>query len=77
MGRFPHPLSELVQKGRLEWNSIHEMCDVVVGRVPARTSKKQIITFKESGGGFGDIAFANWLYAQAREKGMGQEWNID
>ena len=76
IGRFPHHLLELVQKGRLEWNSVHEMCDVVVGRVPGRTSEKQIITFKESGGGFGDIAFANWLYGQAREKGLGQEWNI-
>jgi ornithine cyclodeaminase len=76
IGRFPHHLVELVQKGQLEWNSVHEMCDVVVGRVPGRTSEKQIIIFKESGGGFGDIAFANWLYGQAREKGMGQEWNI-
>ncbi len=76
IGRFPHHLVELVQKGQLEWNSVHEMCDVVVGRVPGRTSEKQIIIFKESGGGFGDIAIANWLYGQAREKGMGQEWNI-
>ncbi|NIO12128.1 MAG: hypothetical protein GTO40_30540 [Deltaproteobacteria bacterium] len=74
IGRFPHTLVELVEKGQLEWESIHELCDVVVGRAPARTSAKEIITFRESGGGYGDLAFASWLYEQAREKGMGQEW---
>jgi ornithine cyclodeaminase/alanine dehydrogenase-like protein (mu-crystallin family) len=32
--------------------------------------------FKGAGGGSGDIAFANWIYAQARQKGSGQEWNF-
>ncbi len=73
---YPHHLLKLVQQGQLDWGSVREMCDVVVGRVPGRSSEKQIIIFKESGGGFGDIAFANWVYGQAREKGLGQEWNI-
>jgi ornithine cyclodeaminase/alanine dehydrogenase-like protein (mu-crystallin family) len=39
-------------------------------------SAEEIIVFKASGGGFGDSAFANWIYAQARQKGLCQEWNF-
>jgi len=77
LGRYRHRLLELVKAGEIEWGSVKEMCDVVVGRVPGRTSQDEIIVFKESQGGFGDIAFANWVYDQARQKGLGQEWNLD
>ena len=76
LGRYPNPLLKLIQQGQLDWSSVHEMCEVIVGRVPKRSSKKQVIIFKESGGGFGDIAFASWIYQKAREKGLGQEWDI-
>jgi alanine dehydrogenase len=76
LGQYRHQLLELVKNGKIEWNSVIQMCDVVGGRAPARKSADEIVVFKESGGGFGDIAFADWIYAQARKKGLGQEWSF-
>jgi ornithine cyclodeaminase len=77
VGRYRHQLLELVKTGQIEWGSVEEMCDIVVGRVPGRTLQDEIIVFKESQGGFGDIAFANWIYEEARKKGLGREWSLD
>jgi ornithine cyclodeaminase/alanine dehydrogenase-like protein (mu-crystallin family) len=76
LGQYRHQLLELVKDGKMDWASVHEMCDVVVGRGPARSSDEEIIVFKESQGGYGDIAFASWIYVQARKKGLGQEWDF-
>ncbi|HEY3167858.1 MAG TPA: hypothetical protein VGK57_11550 [Candidatus Binatia bacterium] len=37
---------------------------------------KKLLFSRRSGGGFGDSAFATWVYAQARQKGLCQEWNF-
>ena len=76
LGQYRHQLLELVHDGKVKWASVAEMCEVVAGQGPARTSTDEIIIFKESGGGFGDVAFANWIYAQARNKGLGREWDF-
>ena len=76
IGRYRHELLELVKAGRIEWGSVAEMCDIVVARARGRTSEDQIIVFKESQGGFGDIAFASWVYDQARQRGLGLEWGV-
>lgn len=73
VGQYTHQLLELVKTGRIDWqNSVHEMGDVIVGRAPGRTSPGQTIVFKESQGGFGDIAFAARIYAEAVSRGRGQ-----
>ena len=77
VGRYTHQLLELVKAGRLSWERIPLLCDIAVGRVPGRTSAAPILVFKESQGGYGDIAFANWIYAKARERGLGTEWAVD
>ena len=75
VGQYRHRLLELTEGGQLEWSGVREMWEVVVGRVAARTSPEQTIVFKESQGGTGDVAFAGWVYARARERGLGQEWS--
>jgi len=37
---------------------------------------KKLLFLRRSGGGFGDSAFANWIYERARQKGLRQEWNF-
>jgi ornithine cyclodeaminase/alanine dehydrogenase-like protein (mu-crystallin family) len=74
---YPHRLLDLVRAGQLAWDAVPELCDVVVGRAPGRSADDETIVFKESQGGFGDLAFANWVYARARERGLGQEWAAD
>jgi ornithine cyclodeaminase/alanine dehydrogenase-like protein (mu-crystallin family) len=76
LGQYRHQLLELVKDGKIDWRSVIEMCDIVAGRAPARTAAEEIIIFKESGGGFGDVAFADWIYTEARKKGLGQEWSF-
>ena len=72
----PLPLVELADEGRLLWDKIPELGDVVCGRVPGRKSAAEITIFKESQGGFGDVAFAAWLYEEARRRKLGREMEL-
>jgi alanine dehydrogenase len=76
VGRYPHQLLKLIEAGRLDWSAVHELSDILVGRAPGRTAPNQLTLFKESQGGFGDVAFADWVYARARERGIGQQWQF-
>lgn len=69
----PLPLLELAAEGRLSWSGIYELGEVVSGRVPGRGAADEINVFRESQGGFGDVAFAAWVYDEARRRGLGQE----
>ena len=69
----PHPLIELGGEGKLPWEKIPELGDVGCGRAAGRKSPKEITVFKESQGGFGDVAFATWVYEEARRRRLGRE----
>lgn len=69
----PLPLLQLIDQGNLTWNQIHELGDLVAGRVPGRADLKEITVFRESQGGFGDVGFAAWVYEEALRKGLGRE----
>jgi ornithine cyclodeaminase/alanine dehydrogenase-like protein (mu-crystallin family) len=56
------PLIELAAAGKLSWSRIPELGELVVGDVAGRHSREEINIFRESQGGYGDIAFAAWLY---------------
>lgn len=72
----PLPLAELAADGRLPWRKIPELGDLVTGRVLGRTSAQELTIFKESQGGFGDMAFAAWVYEEALRRGLGREVEI-
>ncbi|HEY7062294.1 MAG TPA: hypothetical protein VII06_12510 [Chloroflexota bacterium] len=76
VGRYPHQLLKLIEAGRLAWSAIPELCELVGGRAARRTAPDELIIFKESQGGFGDVAFAAWAYERARERGVGREWDF-
>jgi ornithine cyclodeaminase/alanine dehydrogenase-like protein (mu-crystallin family) len=67
------PLVELTAEGKLSWSRIPELGEVVIGRVPGRESRDEINIFRESQGGYGDIAFAAWIYEEAKRAGLGKE----
>ena len=69
----PLPLLQLIDQGKLTWDQIHELGDLVAGRVPGRADLKEITAFRESQGGFGDVGFAAWVYEEALRKGLGRE----
>jgi ornithine cyclodeaminase/alanine dehydrogenase-like protein (mu-crystallin family) len=70
------PLPELIAEGKFSWEKIPELGDVVCGRAAGRKSAEEINIFKESQGGFGDVAFAKWLYEEARRRKLGREMEL-
>jgi len=69
----PLPLAELAADGRLPWGKIPELGDLVTGRAIGRESAQELTIFKESQGGFGDMAFAAWIYEEALRRRLGRE----
>jgi ornithine cyclodeaminase/alanine dehydrogenase-like protein (mu-crystallin family) len=69
----PIPLLELITEGKLSWSEVHELGDLVTGRVSGRNNREEINLFRESQGGFGDVAFAACVYEEAVRRGLGKK----
>jgi ornithine cyclodeaminase/alanine dehydrogenase-like protein (mu-crystallin family) len=61
-----------VQAGKLNWEDVVELADVVAGRVPGRRSPEEITLFESQGIALEDVAAARMVYERAREVGAGQ-----
>jgi ornithine cyclodeaminase/alanine dehydrogenase-like protein (mu-crystallin family) len=70
------PLLQLVDEGKLTWEKVPELGDLVTGRCSGRDCLDDITVFRESQGGFGDVAFAAWVYEEALKKGLGRELEL-
>ncbi|HXS41087.1 MAG TPA: NAD(P)-binding domain-containing protein [Stellaceae bacterium] len=68
-------LCDQVSEGRLRWEDIDELGDIVIGKAPAPQAGFTTI-FHESAGGAGDVAFADWVYREALRLGIGQEISL-
>jgi alanine dehydrogenase len=67
------PLIRLSRNGTISWDSVVEFCDIVSGKIAVPEKFASIIVFRDSQGGYGDLALAAWAYEEARRRGMGQE----
>jgi alanine dehydrogenase len=63
---------DLVQAGRLAWDDIIELGDLVSGKARGRRSPSEITLFKSLGIALEDIAFADVIHRRAVEAGVGQ-----
>jgi ornithine cyclodeaminase/alanine dehydrogenase len=63
---------DLVKDGRLTWDAVHELGDVVTGAVAGRHGPQDLTLFKSLGVGLEDIAFAEMIYRRALAQGAGQ-----
>jgi ornithine cyclodeaminase/alanine dehydrogenase-like protein (mu-crystallin family) len=70
------PLVQLVREGKLSWEKVAELGDLVSGRFSGRERADEITVFRESQGGFGDAAFAGWAYEEALKQGLGRELDL-
>jgi ornithine cyclodeaminase/alanine dehydrogenase-like protein (mu-crystallin family) len=70
------PLVELTAEGKLSWSRIPELGELVTGQASGRTSRDEINIFRESQGGYGDMAFAAWLYEEAKRQGLGKQMEL-
>ena len=69
-------LLPLIEKGRLQWEGIHELGEVVSGKIKGRKKDEDITLFKSLGIAIEDIAVAAHIYELAKAKGIGQKLEI-
>jgi ornithine cyclodeaminase/alanine dehydrogenase-like protein (mu-crystallin family) len=67
---------ELTAEGKLSWSRIPELGEIVCGHLPGRANREEINIFRESQGGYGDMAFATWLYGEAKRRGLGKQMEL-
>ncbi len=63
---------DLVGAGRLSWDDVQELGDLVTGKVPGRRSQSALTLFKSLGIGLEDVAFAELVHRRARAAGAGR-----
>jgi len=71
--KLDQPLIRLAQQGQISWDGVAEFGDLLTLKVSVPEASKSIIVFRDSQGGYGDLALAAWVYEEARRTGLGQE----
>jgi len=56
---------DLTADGRLNWDEVIDLGDLVTGKVPGRTSPSEVTLFKSLGIGLEDVALAELVYRRA------------
>ena len=69
-------LVAVVEAGRLAWSDVHELGDVVAGKVSARTSDDDITLFESQGLAIEDVAAAKVVYEAGLEEGVGRDLEL-
>jgi alanine dehydrogenase len=69
-------LMPLIEKGRLRWEDIYELGEVVTGKVKGRNDSEEITLFKSLGIAIEDIAVAAHIYNLAKLKSIGRNLDI-
>jgi alanine dehydrogenase len=67
---------DLVAGSQLRWSDIHELGDVVTGKVKGRTSPSDLTLFKSLGIALEDVAFGELVYQRALAAGVGKPMPI-
>lgn len=65
----------VIEKGRMFWENLNEISDIISGRVHGRNTDDEITLFKSVGIACEDIALAHFIYRLALESKTGK--NID
>jgi ornithine cyclodeaminase/alanine dehydrogenase len=71
-------LAAVVEAGKLGWESVHELGDLVSGTedVPSRSRADEITLFESQGLAIEDVAAAKRVYDLGRERGVGVDLSI-
>jgi alanine dehydrogenase len=75
--KLDQPLIRLSQQGMISWEGVVEFSDIVCEKVAVPSGTTSIVVFRDSQGGYGDMALAAWAYEEARKRGQGQEISIE
>ena len=55
---------------------MHELGEVVSGKVPWKVGQEDVTLFHETNGEFGDAALAAYVYDEARKRGIGRTLSL-
>ncbi len=69
-------LLPLVETGLLEWDALPELGEVIIGRVPGRTTRDGITLYESHGMAIQDLYVGASILALARERGIGVDLPI-
>jgi len=75
--QLDQPLLRLSQQGKIPWHEVVEFGDIIAGKASVPDLSTSIVVFRDSQGGYGDLALAAWAYEEARERGLGQEIGLE
>ncbi|MBI2171010.1 MAG: ornithine cyclodeaminase family protein [Chloroflexi bacterium] len=62
-----------IERGVIRWDQIHELASVAVGRIQGRHADSDITLFESQGIAVSDVAAAAYVYAKAKERGLGAQ----
>lgn len=71
--KLDQPLMRLSQRGRIPWDAVAELGDIISEKVALPDKANSVIVFRDSQGGYGDLALAAWAYEEAKRRGLGKE----
>jgi ornithine cyclodeaminase/alanine dehydrogenase-like protein (mu-crystallin family) len=72
----PMPILDLIAEGKMNWEDIDELGDIVVGSASGRQAEEDIIVFHESQGGITNVALAAAIYEEAVKRGLGIDFDF-
>jgi ornithine cyclodeaminase len=75
--QLDQPLIRLSRQSKVSWNDVVEFGDIIAERAATPDLSKSIVVFRDSQGGYGDVALAAWTYEEARRRGLGQEMSLE
>jgi ornithine cyclodeaminase/alanine dehydrogenase-like protein (mu-crystallin family) len=61
-----------IEARKLNWRQVHELADIVAGRIPGRSDPAEVTLFKSLGVALEDVAVAHVVYRKALAQGVGQ-----
>ena len=64
-------LLPLIESGRLDWDALPELGELIAGHVAGRTSRDEITLYESHGMGIQDIYTGDHILKVAREKNLG------
>jgi alanine dehydrogenase len=67
---------DLVAAEKLDWSQVHELGEVVTGKIKGRTSREDLTLFKSLGIALEDVAFGELVYQRALAAGVGKPMPI-
>jgi alanine dehydrogenase len=75
--KLDQPLIRLSHQGRISWDGVAEFGDLLAGKLTVPDLSNSILVFRDSQGGYGDLALAASVYEEARRRELGQEISIE